>query len=85
MKGNRKLIIALVSIFVFLAITAGAFLIYVGDYYHADNDAIQSFDAMKAVHIESMNDGTMIFSTENATKGLIFFQEARWNMKLTNR
>jgi len=49
------------------------FFIYVSDYYHADMDAIQYYESMQAVHIESINDGTMIFSTENATKGLIFY------------
>lgn len=73
MKRNRKLMIALASVFVFLATSAGAFWAYVGDYYHADMEAIQSYESIQAVHIESMNAGAMIFSTENATKGLIFY------------
>ena len=43
MKRNRKLMIALASVFVFLATSAGAFWAYVGDYYHADMEAIQSY------------------------------------------
>lgn len=73
MKQKRKLLITLAIIFTFLVITVGGFFIYVNDYYHADMEAIQSYEPMKKVQIEPGDDGITIFSTENATKGLIFY------------
>ena len=51
----------------------GACAIYVGDYYRADYDAVAAFAPMDAVTTEVLDDGTLVFQSENATKGFIFY------------
>ena len=72
-KGKRKTFIAAISIVLVLAIIAGVCAGYVGDYYRADQNAIEVFASMNAVSTELLDDGTFVFKPENATKGFVFY------------
>ncbi len=72
LRAKRKRIIAALTVLV-LALIAGTCAWYVGDYYRADQQAIEIFAPMNTVSTEIRNDGTMIFKPENATKGFIFY------------
>ena len=51
----------------------GACAWYVGDYYRADQMLIETFAPVTTVSTEILNDGTMVFEPESATKGFIFY------------
>jgi len=72
-KRLKTRLIAAASAILVLAVIAGGFISYVGDYYRADWDAIEAFSPMKAVPTELHDDGTLVFKPENATKGFIFY------------
>ena len=64
---------SLASIVLILAIIAGVCAGYVGDYYRADLEAVRAFKPMNAVTMELLDDGTLVFKPENATKGFVFY------------
>jgi hypothetical protein len=72
-KRKRKIWIAAASMVLVLAIIAGVCVGYVGDYYRADQNAIEAFAPMNAVSAELLADGTLVFKPENAVKGFIFY------------
>lgn len=72
-KRKRKIYITVSTIILVLAVMIGAFAVYVGDYYHADMAAINAFAPMNVATQETLDDGTIVFKPENATKGLIFY------------
>ncbi len=72
-KRKRKIFTAVALIVLVLAISVGACAIYVGDYYRIDQDAVGAFAPMNAVSTKTLDDGTMVFKPENATKGFIFY------------
>ena len=73
MKTKKRVwLIVTVSIIVVLAVLFGACAIYLSDYYRADNAAIGAFLPQHTIWKEE-SDGTVIFSPEGATKGLIFY------------
>ena len=61
------------SIILVITILAGVCAGYVTDYYRADLEAIEAFLPMNKVVIDTLDDGTKVFSTEKATKGFIFY------------
>ena len=71
MKNKRKIIIAATIVFV-LAVIVGACAIYLGDYYKADIEAIQTF-LPQGSGLEEQPDGNIVFECEDATKGFIFY------------
>jgi len=71
LKGKRFVAAALVVLV--LAIIAGACVIYVRDYYRADLEAVEAFAPMDSLSVEQLDDGTLVFKPENATKGFIFY------------
>ena len=71
-KRKRKIFIVTSSIVLVLAIVIGACTIYLGDYYHADNEAIGAFLPQGTTWNEEP-DGTIVFEPEGATKGFIFY------------
>ena len=71
-KRKRKIFIITTSVVLTLAIIAGACAIYLGDYYRADNEAIDAFLPQGTVWREEP-DGTIVFEPDGATKGLIFY------------
>lgn len=50
-----------------------ACVVYVNDYYHADEIALEVFQADGAVKVEQMDDRRIVFSPEKPTMGLIFY------------
>lgn len=70
-KRKRRIIIT--SILLVLASLVGAFAIYVGDYYHADMEAIQAFTENGEIQYKTIDDERIVFEAEGATKGLIFY------------
>ena len=71
-KRKRKIFIIKMSIILTLAVIAGACTIYLGDYYRADNEAIDAFLPLGTTWKEEP-DGTIVFEPEGATKGFIFY------------
>lgn len=72
-KRKKKLFIIIASIVAVLAILTAICAGYLGDYYKADQEAIQSFASLQAVSVETMDDETTVFMPENPTKGFIFY------------
>lgn len=72
-KCKRKTTIILSSVILALVILTGACAIYVSDYYRADSQAIRAFAPMDSVSLETLDDGTLVFSPKNATAGFIFY------------
>ena len=69
---NRKRIIILITV---VAVLFAACAIYVSDYYHADMSAIEDmeFTSELSVESETWEDGTLVFTPEEAETGLIFY------------
>ena len=69
---KRKIFIITTSVVLTLAIIVGACVIYLNDYYHADNEAISTF-MPQGVVLKQEKDGKVVFEPEGATKGFIFY------------
>ena len=69
---KRKRIIILIMV---VAVLFAACAIYVSDYYHADMKAIEDmeFTSDLSVESETWEDGTLVFTPEEAETGLIFY------------
>lgn len=72
-KRKRKIVITTASIVLVLMIIVGACAGYVGDYYRADQNAIEAFSPMNEVSAERLDDNTLVFKPDNATKGFVFY------------
>lgn len=72
-KQKRKIVITTASIGLVLMIIVGACAGYVGDYYRADQNAIDAFSPMYEVSAERLDDNTLVFKPDNATKGFVFY------------
>ena len=74
-ENRRKRKIWIITAFVLLALLTivAACAIYVGDYYRADQEAIEAFAPMNEVTFRTLEDGTMVFEPENADVGFIFY------------
>ena len=70
-KRKRKIFIVATSVALTLTIIVGACAIYLGNYYHADTEAISAFLPQDATWSEES--GKIVFDSEGATKGLIFY------------
>ena len=55
------------------AILAGVCVRYVSDYYRTDWDAVEAFAPMSAVSAERLDESTLVFKPESATKGFVFY------------
>ena len=71
-KRKRKIFIIITSVLLAIAITVGVCAIYLGNYYRADEEAIEAFLPQGATWKEEA-DGRIIFEPEGATKGFIFY------------
>lgn len=71
-KSKRKIFIITTSVVLVLAILVVACAMYLVDYYRSDEKAIGAFLPQGASWKEEP-DGTIVFETEGATKGLIFY------------
>ncbi len=72
-KRKRKIFIIIASVILTFAIIFVACAIYLGDYYRADETAIQAFESMNNVSFHTLDNGTVVFEPEDATAGLIFY------------
>ena len=72
-KRKRKTFMTAASMVLVLAIITGFWAIYVGDYYRTDLHAVAAFAPMNSVSTELLDDSTLVFNPENATKGFIFY------------
>lgn len=71
-KYKRKIFIITASVVLAFAIITGACAVYLGDYYRADNEAINVF-LPQGITWDEETDGMIVFEPEEATKGLIFY------------
>lgn len=72
-KRNHKFYVIGASFLLVLVLIISVCTIYVSDYYRADMDAIQTVVSVNDVSIQLLDDDTMVFNPENATKGFIFY------------
>ena len=72
-KRKRKVSAIVSAAVLALVIIVGACAVYVGDYYRADQGAIESFTPMNSVSVKTLDDGTLVFSPGNTTAGFIFY------------
>lgn len=70
---RKKRITALVTSCVILFGISLALFIYVSDYYRADMSAIEDFGRTAGVTESELDDGTLVFSPEEAECGFIFY------------
>lgn len=72
-KRKRSLFIVVASLFLVVTIALGACAIYLGDYYRADEEAIEAFAPMSRVEFEELSDGSFVFEPEEIKAGFIFY------------
>lgn len=72
-KTKRGIFIAAISAVIVLAIAVGACAVYLGDYYKADDGAIEAFAPMKEVEYTTLSDGSIVFTPEKPIAGFIFY------------
>lgn len=71
-KRNRKAVVGIASVVLAVVLIAAACLVYLNDYYHADQEAIAAFLKQDASWKDKAK-GTLVFEPDNATKGFIFY------------
>lgn len=72
-KKRKRLIIWLTSITLVIVILFGAGLLYLNDYYKAQDSAIHAFTAVKEAQITEDEDGNLIFKAKKERAGFIFY------------
>lgn len=72
-RKSRKWKAALAVAGSMLAVCFAAWIIYVGDYYHADDTAMEALCTGGDVAVEWLGDGVAVFRPEGAEAGLIFY------------
>lgn len=61
------------SVVLTFAVITGACAVYLGDYYRADMAAIEDFTLTGDVEYKTLDDDTIVFEPDGATKGFIFY------------
>lgn len=72
-RGKRKLVVRISGFVLILAFLALACMGYLRDYYRADFESIETFIAKSDIQYRKINDHTVVWEPEGATKGLIFY------------
>ena len=72
LKKHKRRAITLLCVFIAIAVIFGSCAIYLGGYYHADTAKIGDM-LPEGSSWKEEPDGTIVFSPEGATKGLIFY------------
>lgn len=72
-KNRQKPFRSALIILIIISIAVAACAVYLSDYYHADMDAIEAFSSKGTVNYKTLDDESIVFEPENATKGLIFY------------
>lgn len=72
-KHKTKSLITITSIVLVIVILVGACAIYLGDYYHADMEAVEAFASINTSEQYTTENNTIVFEPDNATAGFIFY------------
>ena len=74
-KGSthKKLRLVLAIILAVVIVCAGAFAVYVNDYYRAEETAVQAMAVDGAVSVYELTDSLTVFAPEEPLAGLIFY------------
>ena len=72
-KRNSKHSKILLLAIAVLVLVFGACGMYLGDYYHADMDAVEAFVTENSVEVRNDADGNLVFEPEEAAAGVIFY------------
>lgn len=72
-KPKHKLRIFTTSVVLFLAILLLACAVYLNDYYHTDMNAVETFTDTSTIEFQTLENDTIVFEPEEATKGFIFY------------
>lgn len=72
-KRKRNKLIITIAVLLSLAIIVGACVIYVSDYYRADEGAIAVFSEKENVSVSTLANGNVVFEPQETTVGLIFY------------
>lgn len=73
LKVKKKISIIIISIVFVIMILATICAIYLGDFYHADMEAIEAYTPPNAVEMQFPEDDSIVFAPEGATTGFIFY------------
>lgn len=71
--SHKKLRLVLAIILVVVIVCAGAFAVYVNDYYHAEETAVQAMAVDGTVSVYELTDSLTVFAPEEPLAGLIFY------------
>ena len=71
-KKHKRKAVSLLCVFIAVALIFGAAAIYLGDYYHADSEAISAM-IPEGISWEETPDKTIVLEPDGAQKGLIFY------------
>lgn len=72
-KRNKRILIITSSVLLVIAAVTIACVIYLSDYYHADEDRIAAFAPMNEVSVTELDNGSIVFDVKNAKNGFIFY------------
>lgn len=72
-KGKLKRFFIAMAVLLLLVLIGLACTVYLADFYHADQAAIEAVTASSTLHYQTLEDGTMVWEPEGATRGLIFY------------
>lgn len=72
-KGKRKRKLFLIAIVIAFATIVIGGAVYLGDYYNADEEAVEAFVTTSDIAYRTWDDGTIVWEPEGATKGMIFY------------
>ena len=72
-KMSKKLKIFLISLLCFIIVCCTAFGIYVSDYYHANDAALEATFSDDTVTVIQKNDDYMVFTPEKPKCGFVFY------------
>lgn len=70
-QSKKKILLVVLIVLLLSVILACG--IYLNDYYHADNMAIEAFSYSKDIEWSVCDDGSILCEADGATKGLIFY------------
>ncbi len=72
-QRRPKLRIALIVVLTVVLACAAVFAVYVNDYYHAEDIAVQAMAADETVSVYELSDSLTVFAPEEPLAGLIFY------------
>jgi len=72
-QRRPNLRIALIVVLTVVLACAAAFAVYVNDYYHAEDIAVQAMAANETVSVYELSDSLTVFAPEEPLAGLIFY------------